>query len=434
MLTIPLFSAFGIWRQKNRREAKEPERYIDFTIDLIELPYWISFHSDKKSHTLKAFRQGELYTKDEEKALESGCFIVEKASCQSSGKATSQELLNCMPAFYFACLMLNCLIQSEKLEPLYAGLDPAEAGILLTAQKDKLSWKVVSARERPSLTVQTLFGETTVGRPYMEDFWERSMLDSLDLEETIDEIIDAAEEGDEDAMEALAQIYLNGDEDQDIEPDPAKCVYWLTKLAETGDATAMYNLGLHYVKGHGVQRDFVKAVEWMEKAAEAGDEDVPETSDRYRKLANAEKKATSGDAQAQADLANGLMELGGSLSQAGVGSDYAESVKWAKLAAAQNNADAMWVLALSYEHGRGVKRNIDTALAYYKRGAELGNAACQHSLGCYYMRGDHLKKDSRKAVELFKKICRKRVRLCHDGFGQVLSVGPRLHGQHEDCA
>lgn len=306
--------------------------------------------------------------------------------------------------------MLNCLIQSEKLEPLCAGLDPAEAGILLTAQKDKLSWKVVSGRERPNLTVQTLFGETTVGRPYMEDFWERSMLDSLDLEETIDdleEIIDAAEEGNVAAMKVLAELYQNGNEDQDIEPDPVKCVYWLTKLAEAGNATAMYNLGLHYAKEYGVQRDFIKAVEWMEKAAEASDEDAPETRDRYRKLADAEKKAASGDAQAQADLANGLMELGGSLSQAGVGSDYAESVKWAKLASAQNNADAMWVLALAYEHGRGVKRNIDTALAYYKRGAELGSAACQHSLGCYYMRGDHLKKDSRKAVELFKKAAEK---------------------------
>ena len=48
-----------------------------------------------------------------------------------------------------------------------------------------------------------------------------------------------------------------------------------------------------------------------------------------------------------------------------------------------------------------------TLLFHYKQGAELGSAACQHSLGCYYMRGNHLKKDSRKAIELFKKICRK---------------------------
>ena len=208
-------------------------------------------------------------------------------------------------------------------------------------------------------------------------------------------------------MEALAQIYLNGDEDQDIEPDPVKCVYWLTKLAEIGNTTAMFSLGLHYAKGYGVKRNFAKAIEWMEKATEAGDEDAPETRDRYRKLANAEKKAASGDAQAQDDLANGLMELGTSLSQAGVGNDFTESVKWAKLAAAQNNADAMWVLALAYEHGRGVRSNIDTALSYYKQGAELGSAACQHSLGCYYMRGDHLKKDSRKAIELFKKSAKK---------------------------
>ena len=134
-------------------EAEEPAKYIDFTIDLIDLPYWVSFHTDEKTHTFKAFRQGELYTKDEEKALERGCFIVEKQSGQSSGKAASQELLNCMPMFYFACLRINCLIQAKKLEPLYADLNPEEAGILLTAENDNLSWKVVSGRERPNLVV-----------------------------------------------------------------------------------------------------------------------------------------------------------------------------------------------------------------------------------------------------------------------------------------
>lgn len=53
-----------------------------------------------------------------------------------------------------------------------------------------------------------------------------------------------------------------------------------------------------------------------------------------------------GDAQAQADLAGGLVKLGGSLDQAGDGDDYTESVKWAKKAADQGNADAMWVLLL----------------------------------------------------------------------------------------
>ena len=37
----------------------------------------------------------------------------------------------------------------------------------------------------------------------------------------------------------------------------------------------------------------------------------------------------------------------------------------------------------------------------YRKGADLGDAACQHSLGCCYMNGDRIEKDSKKAFELF---------------------------------
>ena len=228
-----------------------------------------------------------------------------------------------------------------------------------------------------------------MARPYMDDFWERSALDNLSIEEKAE----AAEDGNVTAMEELAMIYLNGDEDQGIEPAPEKCVYWFQKAAEAGDAAAMFNLGLHYAKGHGVKRDFKHAAEWMQKAADAGDEDASELIAKYQILANAVVKAESGDAQAQADLAKGLMELGGSLEQAGAGDDYAESIKWAEKAAEQGNTDAMWVLALAYEHGRGIAKDLAKASEYYRRGAEQGHAACQNSLGCMYLNGTLMARD-----------------------------------------
>ena len=376
----------------------EPKKDIDLTLDLIELPFWFSFRSNKKKQTLKVFTQTDLYTKDEKMAVEKGSLVLNRASDQVSIKAV-QEISESMKIFYVACQKLSCLIQEKGLKSLYANLDPEKAGILLTEKNGKLHWKVVSGKERPNLTVQTLFGQITIGRPYMDDLLERSELDDLSLEDKIA----SAEEGNTTAMEQLAMLYLNGDEVQKVKPDPAKGVYWFTKLAETGDANAMFNLGLHYAKGHGVKRNFAKAAQWMEKAAKAGDDDAPTLIEEYRKLARALKRAEKGDAQAQADLAEGLMRLGGSVNLAGSDDDYAESVKWAKLAADQGNADAMWVLALAYRHGRGMNQNIDTALKYYKQGAELGNAACQYGLGCYYTKGDYLKKDNKKAFELFRK-------------------------------
>ena len=399
-------------------DSDDPSKDIDLTLDFIDLPIWFSFRSDEKTQTLKVFTQTELYVKDETLAMEQGSMVLDRASGQASVKA-EEQISKHMGVFFTACQKLRCLIQEKGLESLYADLDPDKAGILLKENDGELCWKVVSGRERPNLTLVTMFGEITTGRPYMEDFWERSELHDIGLEEKTA----AAEEGNTTAMEELALLYLNGNEEQKVEPDSEKAVYWFTKLAETGDSNAMFNLGLHYAKGHGVNRDFVKAAEWMDKAAEAGDDDAPKLSMEYRKLASAVGKASSGDAQAQADLAKGLMGLGGSLDQAGAGDDYVESVKWAKLAAEQGNADAMWVLALAYEHGRGVDEDVDSALKYYEQGAELGNAACQHSLGCYYLSGENLKNDNKKAFDLFQRSAAQGYGLAMKDLGRCYQFG-----------
>lgn len=379
----------------------ELQQDIDLTLDLTDIPYWFSFHSDEKTQTLKAYTQVEMYNKDEKLAFEKGSLTLDRASEKASVRA-AEDLGENMGAFFVACRNIGCLIRDNGLESLYAGLNPEEAGILLKEKDGKLSWKVVSGRERPNLTVQTLFGGTTTGRPYMDDFWERSELDDSSIEEKID----AAEGGNTTAMDQLAMLYLNGDEEEGIEADPVKSVYWFKKLADTGDSSAMFNLGLFYAKGHGVERDFRQAADWMEKAAEAGDDDAPRLVDEYKKLADAVSKAAGGDAQAQADLADGLMKLGGSLDQAGAGKDYAESVKWAELAADQGNADAMWILALAYEHGRGVGLNKKKAAELYQKGADAGHARCLNSLGTFYINGDQVPKDEKKGFELIQQAAR----------------------------
>lgn len=57
----------------------KPSKDIDLTLDLIELPFWLSFCSDKKTQTLKAFAQTELYNKDEKMAMEKGSLILDRA-------------------------------------------------------------------------------------------------------------------------------------------------------------------------------------------------------------------------------------------------------------------------------------------------------------------------------------------------------------------
>jgi uncharacterized protein len=58
--------------------------------------------------------------------------------------------------------------------------------------------------------------------------------------------------------------------DANARGDYAKALRLIRPLANDGDATAQFNLGLMYVNGHGVQRDDSAAALWFRKAAEQG--------------------------------------------------------------------------------------------------------------------------------------------------------------------
>ena len=293
------------------------------------------------------------------------------------------------------------------------------SGVILkaTGAAEDATATIVRGKNRPDLPCEVfLLGEQMM-RPYVDEMMSGMMISGMSLEEKIA----AAEGGDPDVMEDLAQSYLNGDDD--IPQDFQKSAYWWEKLAETGNAIGQFNIGLHYAKGCGVARDYKKAAEWMKKAADNGDEDAPTLVEEYGKADANCKKAELGDAQAQADLAAFLMKIGGSLDQFGPQEDFKESFKWAQLSAKQGNGDGMWALALCYEHGRGTAVDTGKAIEWYRKGAEIGHAPSQHSLGCYYMRGDRLQQNDKTAFDLFMKSAEQGYALALEAVGRCYQFG-----------
>jgi TPR repeat protein len=71
----------------------------------------------------------------------------------------------------------------------------------------------------------------------------------------------------------------------------------------------------------------------------------------------------------------------------GVAQDYAEKVRWYKLAAAQGNAKAQLNLGISYDMGEGVAQDYAEAVRWYKLAAAQGNAVAQYNLGTSYGKG-----------------------------------------------
>lgn len=375
----------------------EGGKTVEITVDFIEIPFWFSFFEDAESWKLRVFKRTELYSHDQSLSINVGELTVNKASGEARGETQEQLIHQHFGHFFVSCRNLSHFVCENGLSALYASENMEDNGIMLEGEDEKLSYRFVSGKARPELMCSTIFGGMEMIRPYMDDFWERSEADTMSLEEKIE----AAEGGDEYVMELLANAYLNGDED--VEADAEKAVYWFEKLAELEHSDAQFNLGLHHAKGYGVPRDFEKAAYWMKRAADNGDEDAPHLLKKYSEAAEAVKKIGDNDPQAQATLSAVLMALAGSLEQAGTGNDYALAFELAERSAAQDNGDGIWNLALCYEHGRGVERDIDKAVELYRRGSELGHAASQHSLACYYFRGDYIDKNSRKGFELCLK-------------------------------
>ena len=399
---------------------------VELSMDVIEIPYLFVFLPSKEKWILKAILRGDMYLHDETQGIERGYMEIDRETGNGPVRAT-EELSKNMRAFFQAAINLSKYIQDQHLENIYKDLDPELAGISLIEKDGQLTYEVVEGRKRPDLMCHGMLGGVGMGRPYMDEFMERSALDEM----TLEELIKDADSGNTMAMERLAGKYLNGDENTTV--DAGKALHWYKKLAEAGDPNGMFNVGLFYAKGFGVKRDFKAAGEWMKKATDAGDEDGRLLAALYEATVDYLERAEQGDANAQALVAKTYMQLAGTLEQAGSEDDFKESVKWAEKAAAQGNGEGCWILALAYEHGRGVKADKKKAFELYAKGAEAGHAGCQHSLGCYYARGEIAVQDDKKAFDLFMKAAAQNYVLAIKDVGRCYQFGTGVQDDMDEA-
>lgn len=405
----------------NKFDTIEKKSFFDncsFGYDIIDQPFYCTVSSGEDHIDIKLYVRSEMGA-----FLENPDLGITFSTKGEKPKVTANTgRLGGNPGemimlFYKAAVILGMQIEEKGLVDDYANMNTDEEGVLVSLNDDALLFEHVAGKERPAMACTTLFGGMQMARPYQNEIMDSWMDEMLPLEEKIE----LAEDGDEDMMEQLAMAYLNGDDEVDV--DPEKAVYWFTRLAELDNATAQFNLGLLCAKGFGMERNFETAVNWLKKAAENGDDDAPGLIEKLKKAVTAEKIVSTGDAQAQADLAEVYMFIGNSLDQADPDADYAIALEYAKKSAAQNNGDGLWTLALAYEHGRGVDQDVDKAIECYRKGAELGHAPSQHSLACYYFRGDVLEEDHDKAFALCMKSAEQGYGLAMRDIGRAYQFG-----------
>jgi uncharacterized protein len=179
-----------------------------------------------------------------------------------------------------------------------------------------------------------------------------------------------AERGDADAQYKLGLMYVTG---QGVARDYAEAVKWYREAADQGLAVAQGSLAMMYVAGNGVLQDYVQAVQWARKAADQGD-------------------------------AISQFILGASYYHGqGVAKDYAEAVKWYRKAADQGIPEAQDSLGVAYRYGRGVPEDAGQALKWFRQAADQGFADAEHNLGVMYASGRGGVQDIAEAIRWFRK-------------------------------
>jgi tetratricopeptide (TPR) repeat protein len=157
--------------------------------------------------------------------------------------------------------------------------------------------------------------------------------------------------------------------------DFKKALSLFEAIGAQGSAVAQHNAGHMYVNGLGTKRNFPKAMAWYRRAADQGY--APSQYDLGAMYAEGEgvkpdpeialmwfrKSAEQGFVRAEVKLA----EI------AFASRNLAEAFVWWQKAADGGDADAMFNVGSAYYAGRGVAKDLDKAIQYYRKARDAGN-------------------------------------------------------------
>lgn len=209
--------------------------------------------------------------------------------------------------------------------------------------------------------------------------WVRDSSDSViptpsqkqDVEQAIELLSSAANEGHVKASDLVCDMLLNGNQ---CIRDEKRAAILFRKAAQQGDAATQFDFGNLLFNGRGVKKNEKEAGVWCRKAAEQG--------------------------YAAAQLSLGRMLFNGR----GMETNEKEGVIWWFKAAKQGNVDAQLLLGTHLYNGSGVKKDLKKAAIWWERAAEQGNVDAQCNLGRYLLEeAPGVAENERKAAIWWRK-------------------------------
>lgn len=132
--------------------------------------------------------------------------------------------------------------------------------------------------------------------------------------------------------------------------------YW-QPLAKNNHPDALYNIGLLYMKGHGVEQNYIQAKEYFKQAAFYGSADA-------------------------------AYNLGVLYKRGKVGHPSSKTaIYWWKQAAEQGHADSQFNYGVMLAYGNGLKKDVPAALQWWNKAAAQGHQDAIQTLVRTYEEG-----------------------------------------------
>lgn len=197
-------------------------------------------------------------------------------------------------------------------------------------------------------------------------FSQYELAGAIDGEEKVELLTKSAEMGLATSMYELGNIYEYG---RGVEENEREAVIWYMKASQIGHMNASAYVGWCYEKGLGVDLDINKAIEYYEKGIRRGCGWAAVQIGSFYRFGNEVEK---NDQRAFAYYLRGA-ELG--------------------------SADAMNTVGYYYSEGKGIEENQTLAFKWYMKAAELGFAAAQSNVAICYKFGMGCEQNLDKAKE-----------------------------------
>lgn len=196
---------------------------------------------------------------------------------------------------------------------------------------------------------------------------------NYDLNNAIDYLHIAANQGDKEVYELLGFYYFN----QHTKKDYKTAYDWFVKAEKLNQASSLYYLSKYHLEGIIFESDIQKGMDYLYKSARLGH---PEA---FNKL--------------------GIFHLSG----VHVNKNIAEAIKQFEIAVKYQLPSAMYNLAQIFLNGEESYRDIERAISLLKESSDLDYNISQRALADLYFKGEAITQNYNFAFELYKTLAKK---------------------------